>query len=72
VQTTTDAQTRAIVAATTAFLGSLNAAQREKVQFIFTPQKDGHRGQISGRYERSDDFCRRAVRPFRLVELPDQ
>jgi hypothetical protein len=39
MQTTTDAQTRAIVAATTAFLNSLSAIQREKVQFTFTPQK---------------------------------
>jgi hypothetical protein len=35
----TNAQTRTIVAATDAFLSSLDAAQREKVQFPFTPQK---------------------------------
>src|SRR5579875_1451456 len=32
-------QTQAIVSATTAFLSSLNADQRQKVQFPFTPQK---------------------------------
>src|SRR5579875_2527202 len=32
-------QTQAIVTATTAFLNSLNAEQRQKVQFPFTPQK---------------------------------
>lgn len=35
----TVAQTGLIVAATDAFLNSLNATQREKVQFPFTPQK---------------------------------
>jgi uncharacterized protein DUF3500 len=35
----TDAQTETIVAATKVFLNSLSAAQREKVQFTFTPQK---------------------------------
>jgi hypothetical protein len=38
-QTTTAGQTKAIVVATTAFLDSLTTAQREKVQFRFTPQK---------------------------------
>ena len=32
-------QTQAIVTATTAFLNSLSADQRQKVQFPFTPQK---------------------------------
>ncbi len=35
----TNAQTGAIVKATQVFLSSLDAAQREKVQFTFTPQK---------------------------------
>lgn len=38
-QTTTAGQTKAIIAATTTFLNSLSAAQREKIQFSFTPQK---------------------------------
>jgi len=38
-QTTTAAQTRAVVTATTTFLNSLDATQRQKVQFPFTPQK---------------------------------
>lgn len=37
--TATNAQTRAIVQATDAFLTSLDASRREKVQFPFTPQK---------------------------------
>jgi hypothetical protein len=36
-QTTTAVQTKEVVTATTAFLNSLSAAQREKVQFPFTP-----------------------------------
>jgi hypothetical protein len=35
----TDAQTETVVAAIRAFLNSLSTAQREKVQFRFTPQK---------------------------------
>lgn len=38
-QSTTDAQTEAIVAASRTFLNSLSAAERSKVQFLFTPQK---------------------------------
>ena len=36
-----DRQTRAVVDAASAFLGSLRADQRQKVQFAFTPQKLG-------------------------------
>ena len=38
-QATADGETKAIVAATTAFVNSLSAAQREKIQFPFTPEK---------------------------------
>jgi Protein of unknown function (DUF3500) len=38
-QTAIETETRTIVAATTAFLNSLSAAQRTKVQFTFTPQE---------------------------------
>jgi Protein of unknown function (DUF3500) len=38
-QAATDAETRAVVSATTVFLNSLGADQRQKVQFSFTPQK---------------------------------
>ena len=38
-QTRTEAQTKAVVEATKAFLDSLSPAQLEKVQFSFTPQK---------------------------------
>ncbi|HTB13074.1 MAG TPA: DUF3500 domain-containing protein [Bryobacteraceae bacterium] len=38
-QTATDGQTKVIVTATTAFLNSLSAAQREKVQFPFVPEE---------------------------------
>jgi hypothetical protein len=38
-QTAVDGQTKAIVTATTAFLNSLSAVQREKVQFPFVPEK---------------------------------
>jgi hypothetical protein len=38
-QITPDGQTGAMVTATMAFLNSLTPAQREKVQFPFTPQK---------------------------------
>ncbi len=44
------AQTRAIVSAATAFLDSLSPAQREKVQFPFTPQKTA----TAARFSRSD------------------
>lgn len=44
----TDAQTKAIVDAAAAFLGSLNAAQRAKVQFAFTPQKAATSGFFKG------------------------
>ncbi len=47
-QTAIDAQTQAIVAATTAFLNSLSAAQREKVQFTFTPQKTATAAKFKG------------------------
>jgi len=40
-QTSTAAQTQAVVAATKSFLEALSPAQREKVQFPFTPQKTG-------------------------------
>lgn len=43
-----NAQTQNIVAATTAFLGSLSAAQREKVQFTFTPQKTATAAKFKG------------------------
>jgi hypothetical protein len=45
-----NAQTGAIVAATDAFLSSLDAAQREKVQFSFTPQKTA----TAAKFARSD------------------
>ncbi|WP_425144948.1 DUF3500 domain-containing protein [Deinococcus sp.] len=45
---TTDAQTRAIVAATQAFLTTLSAAQRAKVQFAFTPQKNATAATFKG------------------------
>jgi hypothetical protein len=38
-QTTIDVQSKTVVSATTGFLNSLSPAQREKVQFPFTPQK---------------------------------
>ena len=41
------AQTSAVVAATEAFLTSLDAAQREKVQFPFTPQKTATAAQFA-------------------------
>jgi hypothetical protein len=40
---TAEAQTQAIVSATTAFLNSLSAEQRAKVQFPFTPAMQGRR-----------------------------
>jgi hypothetical protein len=49
-QTTTDGQTKAIVTATTAFVNSLSTAQREKVQFLFTPQKTA----TAARFARGD------------------
>lgn len=48
LQTTSNAQTRAIVAATTAFLNSLSAHQREKVQFTYTPQKTATAAKFMG------------------------
>jgi Protein of unknown function (DUF3500) len=47
-QSTTDGQTHAIVAATTAFLNSLSAVQREKVQFPFTPPKTATAARFKG------------------------
>src|SRR4051812_19600397 len=38
-QATPEAQTQAVVTATTAFLHSLSTAERQKVLFPFTPQK---------------------------------
>ncbi len=40
-QSSSDRQTHAVVNATAAFLASLSADQRQKVQFAFTPQKLG-------------------------------
>src|SRR4051794_7461550 len=45
--TTPDAQTRAIAAATTAFLNSLNPGQRQSVSFAFTPQKTATAAQFA-------------------------
>ena len=50
LQTTTAGQTKAVVTATTAFLNSLSAAQREKVLFPFTPQKTA----TAARFSRND------------------
>lgn len=44
----TNAQTRAIVDATNAFLNSLEAGQREKVQFAFTPRKSATAATFAG------------------------
>jgi hypothetical protein len=53
--TTTDTQALVIVAATTAFLSSLSADQRGKVQFTFTSQKTvtaaEFRGGMNGRMD---------------------
>lgn len=47
-QTATDAQTQTIVAATTAFLNSLSAAQRERAQFPFAPQNTATAAKFKG------------------------
>jgi hypothetical protein len=47
-QSVTTSQTEAIVTATTAFLNSLSAAQRDKVQFTFTPQKTATAARFKG------------------------
>lgn len=44
----TDAQTQKIVAATQAFLRTLSATQRARVQFAFTPQKAATAAQFKG------------------------
>lgn len=47
-QTAADSQTKAIVTAATAFLKSLDASEREKVQFTFTPQKTATAAKFKG------------------------
>jgi Protein of unknown function (DUF3500) len=47
-QAAAGAHTQAIVTATTAFLNSLSADQREKVQFPFTPQKTATAAKFKG------------------------
>jgi hypothetical protein len=47
-QAATDGQTKEIVAAASVFLNSLDASQRAKVQFTFTPQKTATDAKFKG------------------------
>jgi hypothetical protein len=62
-QTTSEAQTQAVVTATTAFLNTLNPDQRQKVLFVFTPQKTATVARFARRTRRTWQEWRTRGRP---------